>query len=90
MPNISARIKLMPNAVKVTTHEAHEPARFPNWENALINASETARFDGERANMLDVQARKQMKPEYDCAIRKLITVKHPSNRAQIRGTYRET
>ncbi len=66
-------------AVSRRTRATHEPARFPNCENALINASATARFDGGRAKMLDVQAQKQMKPEYDCAIKKLITVKYPSN-----------
>jgi hypothetical protein len=30
--------------------------------------------------MLDVRVKKQMKPEYDCTIRKLIIVKSPSNR----------
>ena len=79
----------MPKAVNVqqTTHETHEPATFPNCENALINASATARFDGERAKMLDVQAKKQMKLEYDCAIKKLITVKCPSNRTLRQDTY---
>lgn len=48
---------------------------FPNCENALINASATARFDGVRAKVLDVQVKKQMKPEYDCAIKKLTIVK---------------
>jgi len=42
---------------------------FPNCENALINASATARLDGGRANVLDVQVRKQTKPAYDCAIK---------------------
>jgi hypothetical protein len=44
---------------------------FPSCENALINASATARFDGGRAKVLDVHVRKQMKPAYDCAIKKL-------------------
>jgi hypothetical protein len=44
---------------------------FPNCENALINASATARLDGGRANVLDVQVRKHTKPAYDCAIKKL-------------------
>ena len=52
--------------------DTHEPAMFPNCENALINASTTARLDGGRANVLDVQVRKQTKPAYDCAIKKLI------------------
>ena len=53
------------------TCETHEPTMFPNCENALINASATARLDGGRANVLDVQVRKQTKPAYDCAIKKL-------------------
>jgi hypothetical protein len=44
---------------------------FPNCENALINARATARLDGGRANVLDAQVRKQAKPAYDCAIKKL-------------------
>jgi hypothetical protein len=81
----------MPKAVNVqTTHETHEPAKFPNCENELINASATARFDGGRARMLDVQAKKQMKPEYDCAIMNLITAKCPSNRTLRQDTYRAT
>lgn len=53
------------------TCETHEPAMFPNCENALINASATARLDGGRANVLDVQVRKQTQPANDCAIKKL-------------------
>jgi hypothetical protein len=49
----------------------HEPAMLPSCENALTNASATARFDGGRAKVLEVHAKKQMKPAYDCAIRKL-------------------
>jgi len=93
LPCIPVRVKLMPKAVNVrqqTTHETHELATFPNCENALINASATARFDGGRAKMLDVQAKKHMKPEYDCAIRKLITVECPSNRTLRQDTYRAT
>jgi hypothetical protein len=44
---------------------------LPTCENALINASATARLDGGRANVLGVQGRKQAKPAYDCAIKKL-------------------
>ena len=44
---------------------------LPKCENALINASATARLDGGRANVLGVQARKQEKPAYDCDIKKL-------------------
>ena len=53
------------------TCETHEPAMLPNCENALINASATAHLDGGRANVLDDQVRKQAKPAYDCAIKKL-------------------
>ena len=40
----------------------HEPATFPSCENALINASATARFEGGRAMVLLTHARKMMKP----------------------------
>ena len=44
---------------------------LPSCENALTNASATARFDGGRAKVLDVHVKKHMNPAYDCAIRKL-------------------
>jgi hypothetical protein len=47
---------------------------LPSCENALINASATARFDGGRAKVLDVHVKKQMNPAYDCAIRKLTRI----------------
>ena len=42
--------------------KTHEAAILPSCENALIDASATARFDGGRANVFDVQVKKQMKP----------------------------
>jgi hypothetical protein len=48
---------------------------FPSCEIALTNASATARFDGGRAKVLDIQVNKQTNPAYDCAIKKLIEVK---------------
>lgn len=67
----------------------HEPAMLPSCENALTNASATARFDGGRAKVLDVHVKKQMNPAYDCAIRKLTIIsKCLSNSMLIRETYR--
>jgi len=50
----------------------------------------TARFDGGRAKVLDVHVKKQMNPEYDWAIKKLTTVKSPTNDILGQDTYRAT
>ena len=57
----------------LTAHKSttHDPAMFPSCENALMNASATARLEGGRAMELLTQARKIMKPAYDCAMRNL-------------------
>lgn len=52
----------------------YEPAMLPSCENALTNASATARFDGGRAKVLDVHVKKQTNPAYDCAIKKLTKI----------------
>ncbi len=49
----------------------YDPATFPSCEKALMSARATARLDGGRAKVLLIQARKQMNPAYDWAIRNL-------------------
>jgi len=44
---------------------------FPNCETQFIIASATALFAGDWETEELAQARKQMKPAYDCAIRNL-------------------
>jgi len=50
---------------------AYDPMTFPNCETQLISASATARFAGGYDTELLAQAKKQMKPPYDCAIKNL-------------------
>ena len=69
--SIHARQSSATEAYARNEEHTHEPAMLPSCENALTNASATARFDGGRAKVLDVHAKKQTKPAYDCAIRKL-------------------
>jgi len=39
-----------------TAGSAHDPETFPSWENPLMSARATARFDGGRAMVLLIHA----------------------------------
>lgn len=50
----------------------YDPATFPSWENAFINAKATARLDAGRGTELLIQAINTTNPAYDWAIRNLL------------------
>lgn len=58
--------------------KTYEPAAFPRDERELINARATALLEEGRDMVPLAQARKHMKPEYDCAIKKLPRISMPA------------